>query len=290
MTAICRKNEQAMNATNTTTEFGREIEVASRLAREAGEGILAIYATDFAVHYKAGWDPVTEADRLASRVIVDGLRREFPEDMVVSEEESIDPMRAIPARVWYVDPVDGTREFIKRNGEFAVMIGLAVDGCAQLGVVFRPVTAELFAGIVEQGAWLETERLKAPLQVSSETNPASLRMATSRSHRHGLVDRLVQRLAISKEHRIGSVGIKVGMLVTRQSDVYLEPSGVTKAWDSCAPEAVLRAAGGRMTDLTGTALRYSPHDVRNRQGLVATNGACHETVISAIASVLREHG
>jgi 3'(2'), 5'-bisphosphate nucleotidase len=269
---------------NVATEFGREIEVASRLAREAGDGILKIYATDFAVHYKAKRDPVTEADRLASRVIVDGLRREFPEDMVVSEEEPIDPLRSFPDRVWYVDPLDGTREFIKRNGEFAVMIGLAVAGCARLGVVFRPVTAELFAGVVEQEAWLEKAREKIPLRVSGETRPPHLRLVTSRSHRHRLVDEMRRRLAITEESRIGSVGIKVGLLVAQQADIYLEPSGMTKAWDSCAPEAILRAAGGRMTDLVGTPLRYSPRDVQNRQGLVATNGACHDIVISAIGS------
>jgi len=277
-----------MTLVRFTKDLSREIAVASRLAKEASDIILKTYATDFAVHYKARRDPVTEADRLASRVIVDGLRREFPDDLVISEEEPIDPLVSFPDRVWYVDPLDGTREFIKRNGEFSVMIGLAVEGCACAGVVFRPVTAELFAGIVEQEAWLEKAGERIPLQVSGETRPAQLRLATSRSHRHRLVDEMRRRLGISEECRIGSVGIKVGLLVTRQADLYLEPSGMTKAWDSCAPEAILRAAGGRMTNVLGGLLRYSPGDVQNRQGLVATNGACHDTVISAIAAVVRE--
>jgi 3'(2'), 5'-bisphosphate nucleotidase len=285
MSAIRKQNEQPMNATGGSS---REVEIASRLAREAGEGILKIYATDFAVDYKARRDPVTEADRLASHVIVDGLQREFPDDVVVSEEEPIAPLASVPDRVWYVDPLDGTHEFIKRNGEFAVMIGLAVDGRPSLGVVFRPVTAELFSGIVGQGAWLEVKGTKGSLRVSSETDPARLRLATSRSHRHRLTGRLRRRLGISEESRVGSVGIKVGMVVTRQADIYPEPSSMTKAWDTCAPEAILRAAGGRMTDLTGTPLRYSPGSVRNRQGLVATNGACHDTVISEITEVVRE--
>lgn len=271
-----------------TAEFGLEIEVASHLAREAGDAILRIYATDFFVDYKSKRDPVTEADRLASRVIVAGLQREFPDDMVISEEEPIGPLALVPDRVWYVDPLDGTQEFIKRNGEFAVMIGLAVDGRPSLGVVFRPVTAELFSGIVGQEAWLETKGTKGLLRVSNETDPSRLRLATSRSHRHRLTERLRRRLGISEEYRVGSVGVKVGMLVTRQVDIYLEPSSMTKAWDSCAPEAILRAAGGQMTDLTGTPLRYTPRDVRNRQGLVATNGSCHDTVISQITEVVRE--
>ncbi len=269
-------------------EFGRESEVASQLAREAGEVILRIYATDFPVDYKAKDDPVTEADRLASRVIVEGLRRDFPNDMVVSEEEPISTLASVPDRVWYVDPLDGTQEFIKRNGEFAVMIGLAVDGRPRVGVVFRPVTAELFVGIVGQGAWLGTNEGKGPLRVSGEIDPSRLRLVASRSHRDHRVDEVRRRLGISEESRIGSVGIKVGLLVTRQAEVYVEPSSMTKAWDSCAPEAILHAGGGRMTDLEGAPLRYVPSDVRNWKGLVATNEACHDRVISECASVIRE--
>lgn len=269
-------------------EFGRESEVASQLAREAGEVILRIYATDFPVDYKAKDDPVTEADRLASRVIVEGLRRDFPNDMVVSEEEPIATLASVPDRVWYVDPLDGTQEFIKRNGEFAVMIGLAVDGRPRVGVVFRPVTAELFVGIVGQGVWLGTNEGKRPLRVSGEIGPSRLRLVASRSHRDHRVDEVRRRLGISEESRIGSVGIKVGLLVTRQAEVYVEPSTMTKAWDSCAPEAILHAGGGRMTDLEGAPLRYVPSDVRNWKGLVATNEACHDRVISECASVIRE--
>ena len=285
MPGILTQDEKAMKP---VTEFDREMEVASQLAREAGDVILRIYATDFPVDYKAKNDPVTEADRLASRVIVAGLRREFPNDMVVSEEESISPLAPVPDRVWYVDPLDGTHEFIKRNGEFAVMIGLAVAGSARLGVVFRPVTAELFSGIVGQGAWLEAKDPKCPLRVASAIDSSRLRLASSRSHRHCLMDGLCRRLGIREEYRVGSVGIKVGMVVTRQADIYLEPSAMTKAWDSCAPEAILRAAGGRMTDMTGASLHYSPHDLQNRRGLVAANGACHERVISEITEFVRE--
>lgn len=272
-----------------TREFGQEIQVASRLARQAGDEIMQIYVTHFAVRYKAEHDPVTEADRRASRVIVDGLRRAFPEDLVISEEEPIDYVGSCPDRVWYVDPLDGTREFINRNGQFAVMIGLAVEGRACAGVVFRPVTVELFAGIVGQEAWLEKAGRTIPLRVFGEARPIRLRLVSSRSHRHRLVDEMRRRLGIGEECRIGSVGIKVGVLVTHQADLYLEPSGMTKAWDSCAPEAILCAAGGRMTDLHGAPLRYSPRDVWNRQGLVATNGACHDAVISEIASIVREY-
>jgi 3'(2'), 5'-bisphosphate nucleotidase len=271
-----------------SSEFSRESEVAAHLAKEAGDVILRIYATEFSVDYKAKNDPVTEADRLASHVIVEGLRQEFPNDLVVSEEEPIAALGPAPERVWYVDPLDGTHEFIKRNGEFAVMIGLAVDGRPTVGVVFRPVSAELFWGIVGEGAWLGINTAKRPLRVSSETDPSRFRLVVSRSHHDHRVDEVRRRLGVSEEFRIGSVGIKVGMLVTRHADVYVEPSSMTKAWDTCGPEAILHAGGGRMTDLEGAPLRYIPSDVRNWKGLVATNGACHDRVISECASIVRE--
>ena len=115
-----------------------------------------------------------------------------------------------------------------------------------------------------------------------------LRLVASRSHRDHRVDEVRRRLGICEESRIGSVGIKVGLLVTRQAEVYVEPSTMTKAWDSCAPEVILHAWGGRMTDLEGAPLRYVPCEMRNGKGLVATNGVCHDRVISECASVIRE--
>ena len=272
------------------TEFDREIEVASRLAREAGDVILRIYQTDFVVQFKDKEGPVTEADRQASELIVGQLRREFPNDLVVSEEEPIDPNVTIPSRVWYVDPLDGTHEFIARNGEFAVMIGLAIDGRACAGVVYQPTTKQLCAGIAGQQAWLEENRERIALRVSDETDSSHLRLVVSRSHRHELLDEMRARLGITQELQLGSVGLKVRLLATRQADVYIDPSTFTHSWDSCAPEAIVHGAGGRMTDVAGAPLRYSPRELRNRRGLVATNGRCHEFVITGIAPIVAQSG
>ena len=271
-------------------EFDREIEVASRLAREAGNVILQIYQTDFVVQFKDKEGPVTEADRRASELIVTQLRRKFPNDLVVSEEEPIDPNVTIPSRVWYVDPLDGTHEFIAGNGEFAVMIGLAIDGRACAGVVYQPTTKQLCAGIARQQAWLEENRERIALRVSDETDSSRLRLVVSRSHRHRLLDEMRARLGITQELQLGSVGLKVRLLATRQADVYIDPSSFTHSWDSCAPEAILHGAGGRLTDVAGAPLRYSPRDLRNTRGLVATNGLCHEYVITGIAPIVAQAG
>ena len=270
------------------TSFTRELDEAARFARAAGAILMRIYATDFAVSYKGPNDPVTEADKQANELMVQGLRASFPADGVVAEENADNSDALRQGRVWYVDPLDGTHEFISKNGEFSVMIGLAVDGEARVGVVYRPVGDVLFAGIAEQEAWIEKERKRKPISVSSQTDLSHLRLVVSRSHRHTLLDAIKTRIGNGRETRCGSVGLKVGLIAAQDADLYVEPSEFTKAWDSCGPEAILRGAGGRMTDLEGHPLVYGGQDLRNRKGLVATNGACHDRVIATIAPLARE--
>lgn len=270
------------------TDFKRELDEAARLARAAGAILMGIYATDFAVSYKGPNDPVTEADKQANELLVRGLRALFPEDGVVAEESADNSDALRKGRVWYVDPLDGTREFIAKNGEFSVMIGLALNGEARVGVVYRPVGDILFAGIAGQGAWVEEHGGRTALAVSDRTDLTSLRLTVSRSHRHPLIALLKTRLGINQESIGGSVGLKVGLIAAQEADLYVEPSEFTKAWDSCGPEAILRGAGGRMTDLAGEPLTYGGHDLQNRKGLIATNGVCHDRVIAAIAPLAKE--
>ncbi len=270
------------------TGFTRELDETARLARAAGAILMKIYATDFAVSYKGPNDPVTEADKRANEFIVAGLRAAFPKDGVVAEESADNSDALKKGRVWYVDPLDGTHEFIAKNGEFAVMIGLAVEGQARVGVVYRPVGEVLFAGIADQEAWVEEQGVRRPLRASTRAELPSLRLVMSRSHRHPLTDAIRERLGAGKEMTLGSVGLKTGLIAMQQADLYLELSGFSKAWDSCGPEAILRGAGGRLTDLSGKPLQYGGEELRNRRGLAASNGVCHDRVIAAIAPLARD--
>jgi 3'(2'), 5'-bisphosphate nucleotidase len=270
------------------TGFTRERDEAVRLARAAGAILMTIYATDFAVSYKGHDDPVTDADKRANEFIVAGLRAAFPKDGVVAEESADNSDAFQKGRVWFVDPLDGTHEFVAKNGEFAVMIGLAVDGQARVGAVYRPAGDVLFAGIADQEAWVEEQGARRPLRTSTRTELPSLHLVMSRSHRHPLTDAIRARLGTGKELTLGSVGLKAGAIAMQQADLYLDLSGFTKAWDSCGPEAILRGAGGRLTDLAGTALQYGGKELRNRRGLTASNGACHDDVIAAIAPLVRD--
>lgn len=270
----------------------RELQEASRIAREAGRILLGIYATDFDVDFKGKADPVTEADRRGNDYIVEQLRTVFPEDGVVAEESPDRTDAVMRGRVWYVDPLDGTKEFIAKNGEFSVMLGLAIDGRATLGVVYQPVLHKLYAGVVGQGATLEQKGERTPLRVSDEADPSALRLVVSRSHRSKSTDLLVERLGITRESRSGSVGLKVGLIAEQATDLYVHISDKSSAWDACGPEAILRAAGGRFTDLAGDEYCYggAGGDLRNSRGILACNAAAFDAVLPVARDVAREVG
>jgi 3'(2'), 5'-bisphosphate nucleotidase len=267
----------------------RELEVAIDLARRAGRELLTFYGSDDAVQWKDGSEPVTAADKAANALIVEGLAIAFPDDGLLAEESPDTTGRLRRDRLWVVDPMDGTKEFIKRNGEFSVMIGLAVDGRASLGVVYQPTCDRLYYGVPGEGAFLvDAGGAPQPLAVSELTDPAEMCVAVSRSHRSARIDAVRDALGISREVQSGSVGLKVGLICERRCDLYIHPSPQTKQWDTCAPEAVLVAAGGRMTDLAGDAFVYNRTDLYNRLGILATNDRVHDRILERVTAAFAE--
>lgn len=278
----------------SSTTYQKELEVTLHLAREAGSAVLDFYRGPLDIEQKHDFDqrePVTQADRVANELIVEGLGRSFPEDGILAEE-SIDTARRLDrSRVWMVDPLDGTNGFIDGNGDFAVQIGLAEKGQCVLGVVYQPLTGVLYRAVRGGGAWIErpnTEPERA--YVSNQKDPSKVRLAASRSHRSPRMDQVVRSLGVKEEIRRGSVGIKVGLIAEQQCDLYIHLSPRTKQWDTCAPDIILHEAGGRLTDLFGLPLLYNVPEVQNRNGIVASNGVMHEIVIEALAPLLQQFG
>jgi len=274
--------------------YDRELRIALDLAREAGAAILDLYEGPLDIQQKADADdrePVTQADKLANEIIVQRLSLEFPEDGILAEE-SIDTERRLgKSRVWMIDPLDGTTGFIDGNGDFAVQIGLAESGACVLGVVYQPLTGVLYRAIRSGGAWVERPEAEAErARVSNRIDLSTMRLAASRSHRSPRMDKVVQRFGVKQEVRRGSVGIKVGLIVEQQCDLYVHLSPRTKQWDTCAPEIILQEAGGQLTDLFGRPLRYNSPEVQNRNGIVASNGVAHQEVIDALGPLLAEFG
>lgn len=277
------------------SNYHREIEVATELARAAGAVLLRHYYSPFLVEQKVNaleeLEEVTAADRESNELIVTRLRKEFPDDGILAEESTDNDDRLKKDRVWLIDPMDGTKNFIKRDGDFAVQIGLAVGGETVAGVVYQPTRDLLYRAARGGGSWMEdANHSVSRMNVSNRTQPEDMVLASSRSHRSPRMERVVSAFGFKEETRRGSVGVKMGLIAEQKADLYLHLSPGTKQWDTSAPEIILSEAGGTVTDLFGQPLRYNGVRIDNQNGVVATNGAAHDLVIENLAPLLREFG
>lgn len=286
----------------------REFDVVSDIIREAGAIVLKHYeAGATADAYKDG-EPVTIADRESDAFIIGALRKAFPDDEIVSEEsfgDLVKPARRAaddapafilehapdaeppsvehaPPRVWYVDPMDGTSDFVKRTDDFVVMIGLAIAGWPVFGAVYHPPSGTLYRG----GHGIVAEKIvgdqRIELRVSDVAEASAARLVVSRSHTPDIIVDIAAQLGIDKMEKCGSVGLKTARVAEGAGELYLHPSIGTKLWDTCAPEAILVAAGGTFSDCDGKPLVYEPARIHNERGVFASNGRLHDLVLEQI--------
>lgn len=240
-----------------------------RIACEAAAEILEVYDGPFEIEHKDDRSPLTAADLAAHRCIVGGLARLTPSIPVLSEESTAIEIskRRQWTRLWLVDPLDGTREFIKRNGEFTVNIALIEDGVATWGVVQAPVTGVAWHGGAGLGAFRRHKTdADVPVRVRS---PATmpLRVAASRSHHDQRSSDFIARMGDTEPMGVGS-SLKFCLLAEGGLDVYPR-FGPTGEWDTASGQAVLEGAGGGLYDLQGRPFRYNQRDTLLNSGFVA---------------------
>ena len=274
----------------------KELEVAIAAAKKASVKILEYYALEIIAEKKYGLDnlsePVTIADRTASKIIVETLAQAFPDDGILSEEEiDLIEIRSSKNRVWMIDPIDGTQGFINKDGDFGVQIGLTENGQAILGVVFLPFHDQLYYAVKDEGAFLvENDATPKVLKVSDTTDFNEMTLAVSRNHLSPKMAHVSNYFNIGKIINRGSVGLKTGLIAEQIADLYIHLSPRTKFWDTCAPQIILEEAGGKLTDLFGAPIRYDLRDVQNHNGVLASNGAAHEKAVSSLKPLLNEFG
>lgn len=266
--------------------MSRELDTAVGLARAAGAAAMQLYGSVDA-RDKQDRSPVTEADHASNRVIMAGLAEAFPKDAVLSEESKDSGARLDAYRVWIVDPLDGTKEFLAQNGEFCIMIGLAVKGEATLGVVHLPARDVLYAAERGGGASVQRNGTRAQLRRESGAGE-SIRLVGSRSHSDPLLERIQEVLGITDVRPSGSVGVKCGLVAEGERDLYVHPVPYLKEWDTCAPEVVLREAGGDVVDCLGEPLRYNKRNPTQPAGIIACAPGLRGRVVERIRPLFEE--
>ena len=248
-----------------------EHEVAKHAALEVGKILLNIYTTDYKIDDKgtspmySGLNPVTDADRASDEYLKTILTSEFPRYGWFSEETKDSPERLLKDRVWIVDPLDGTKEYIEKVPMWVVSIALVENKVPVLGILYNPVKEELFSAVKGEGANLNGERVAC----STKTDPSEMVILNSRTEtRDGLW--LPYKDEFKKLKGVGSVAYKLGLAGAGKADIFatLRPKN---EWDICAGHCIVNEAGGKMIDLNGAEVTYNNENTLITQGLVEGN-------------------
>ncbi|MDJ0737456.1 MAG: 3'(2'),5'-bisphosphate nucleotidase CysQ [Nostocaceae cyanobacterium] len=249
---------------------------------------------NLAVAYKQD-DPVTSADLAVNHYILSKLQANLgKEDFTYISEETYKEEQAkqVSSKLtWIIDPLDGTRDFLEKTGEYAIHIALVEEKRPILAVVAVPEAEKLYYAIKGAGAFVETRNGETrPVQVSANKPVEDLTVVVSRSHRNQRLDYLMQNLPCQNQKAVGSVGCKISTIVEQQADVYISLSGKSapKDWDMAAPELILTEAGGKFTHFDGAPLLYNTGDISQWGGLIASNGQFHEVLCQQAQRILSQ--
>jgi 3'(2'), 5'-bisphosphate nucleotidase len=270
-----------------------------RIARKVGWGaasLLSSYyhgtaaAPNLEIQYKDS-EPVTVADLAVSEYILSQLQAALDDEDFgyISEETYKSQQGKNPAEwVWIIDPLDGTRDFINKTGEYAIHIALVQGTQTMLAVVAVPETQKLYYATRGGGTFIETATGSLPVRLNSRKNIQDLILVVSRSHRNDRLEYLLQHLPCQNQKAIGSVGCKIAAIVEQQADVYISLAGKSapKDWDMAAPELILTEAGGRFTHFDCTPLQYNTGDISQWGELLASNYQNHELLCQEAQSIL----
>ena len=256
------------------------------IAKLAGEGITEIYNSDFDYQLKKDLSPITAADNLSHNIITERLKILTPEIPILSEESCDIPykIRANWTKYWLVDPLDGTKEFIKRNGEFTVNIALIENNTPIFGVIHLPVTSETYWGSQVNGSFYSSGNNDVKEIRVSENHQNPIRLVASRSHPSEMLNSLLKKIVDYEIIEVGS-SIKFCLIASGQADLYPR-FGLTSEWDTAAGEAIARFAGGHVMTANGDSMNYNQkEDYLNPNCIVANGKIISERILSLINTV-----
>lgn len=255
---------------SATPVFSVDAQVAIEAAVSAGPVILDIYASDFKNYLKEDRQPVTEADTQSDKIIRAVLSKTgYP---ILSEENFDDKSRIGASKVWIVDPLDGTNDFINKTGEFAILIGLVQNGESITGVIFQPTDQMLFVAERGKGAWKKEKGAWQRLEVGKTKTISASVFAVSRHHLEPAEENFLHNLKPSIVKSKGSAGLKMADIAAARADAYFTFSNKIKQWDICAGHCLINEAGGRVTDWNGKTYVYNSEQPQlSNNGVLVTN-------------------
>ena len=258
-----------MNKSNI--DFSLELDTLIPLVKKIGIDILKIYDTDFSHEMKEDNSPVTKADLLSNKMLIEGLSK-FGYDMI-SEESENDILTA--GRTWVIDPLDGTKNFIRKTGEFAIMVGLIENYEPVFGLVYSPVLDKLYYGVKGHGSYLIEGGKKTRLHVNEIDDLKKARMVVGRSNK---VEKEIVEIGGIRSHiNLGSIGLKLGFIAEGKAEIFFFNKDSFGIWDLIGPMVILEGAGGKVFDNNGNDFNFHGlKEYKLKNGFVATNKGCYD--------------
>ena len=245
----------------------------------AGEKIIEIYNTDFSTEKKDDDSPITQADVESNKILKEVL--EETGIAILSEEDVDDKKRLSEEKIWIIDPLDGTTDFVNRTGEFTVMVGLVEKQKSILGIIYWPIKKKMYLAESGKGAFCHDEEWeKSEVSVMSEIQ--NCHALVSRHHLSEKEKKLLDEMEISVVTSIGS-SLKVTEIASGEAEIYLTTTNKMKQWDTCASNCIISEAGGKMTDISGKEMVYNTESVHHENGILVTNGLIHQDALDTIS-------
>ncbi len=254
-----------------------------QVMKKAGKEVMQVYSTDFKAEDKDG-SPITEADRKSNDILIKELTQfRFP---ILSEESEDDSARLKSDKVFIIDPLDGTADFVNRTGEFSIMLGLVENNVPILGIVYVPLLDVTYYAEKGKGAYKIENGVITEIKCSNVELLENSRAIVSRHHFSDEDKNFFQQLGIKEFKPKGSAGLKISDIAEGKGELYLTSTNKIKQWDTCAAYCIIKEAGGEMTDVKGNSLVYNTENVYHENGILVSNGQCHNEIVQKFKDFL----
>lgn len=260
-------------------QFQKELEIAKQAMQKASKKVLEIYNTNFEVAYKEDKSVITKADLASSEIILSHIQSHFPDDGFLSEEVKDDLSRLEKERVWIIDPIDGTKEFVEKSEEFSIVVALTIRGLPVLGLIAAPCLNEIYYATKNQGAYKQKDDKIEKITPSEKTDPLDFKLVKSK---YFATSKLLAFLKAAGFNNVVAVGsaLKMCHIARGKIDAYYK-FGHCYEWDICAADIILKEAGGLLTDLHGNNILYNKKDTLQK-GFLASNGKVHDQLVDLV--------
>ena len=246
---------------------------------KAGEKVLEVYETDFSTEKKDDDSPITQADIESNKILKEVLGETGI--TILSEEDVDDKKRLSEDKIWIIDPLDGTTDFVNKTGEFTIMVGLVEKQKSVLGLIYWPIKKKMYLAESGKGAFCHDEEWEK-IEVTMMSELQNCQALVSRHHLSEKEKKLLDEMEIAVVTSIGS-SLKVTEIASGDAEIYLTTTNKMKQWDTCASNCIISEAGGKMTDMSGNDLVYNSEIVNHENGILVTNGLIHQGALDAIS-------